>query len=214
MVDIRVWYDMNRQIVDGLKVVYGIDGAGKTSVLSRLRSQGFYTCGWQDLLQVEKVWHLHATLTSARSIIHDMKPFSRSLFVATILWYEYEYLIAPNVGKERVIFCDSYYYRFYAKEKVYNKAHPILYHLLKMLPDPETVIYLKISPHEVLKRIVKPKEYEYLLIPENDDFVAFQNDILNIGASLFPENAVIEIDAQQPVEDVVASIMHHCIQVN
>jgi thymidylate kinase len=190
-----------------LIVLLGIDGAGKSSILRSIRKKGFYVGSWHGLSQVKELAHLKKHLNNPRETIQHLGPYSRALFVASIVFAEYEYLLMPLLDRGEIVVCDSYYYRFYAKEEIYGKSHPILFDLLRTLPPAYKIIRLNISPEEAFIRIGKPQKYEFYSTPHKEDFVSFQTRVMQKTMDLTSSIPYREINATRSPEEITDDII-------
>jgi thymidylate kinase len=138
-------------------VLLGPDGAGKSTVLDGIRrSRPQWRCVSaqpEDLYPLPGLacydWPLR---THPRTYVSRMRPYTRAGFYITTLSVEYEYHIRPGLEEGRLILCDSYWYRFAAKERLQNPAgYPALRSFVDLLPQPDLVIWLRV-PFEVAGR--------------------------------------------------------------
>ena len=75
-----------------------------------------------------------------------MPPLSRAAFVASALFYEYDFIIAPELEQGNTVIVDSYYLRPLAKEIVKGRANRQVLEVVKVLPSPCCVVVLDLDP--------------------------------------------------------------------
>ena len=158
-------------------VVCGIDGSGKSYLLKNIDSQlpEWHLTHWSHLSQLNELgWAGVFRLgPHPADYIHTLSPTRRALFIATIVWSEFEELINPTLENSGSVLSDCYYYKFLAKEKVYNQVAPIFFELVEMLPKPDHIILVDVDPKIACER--KPDFTSYETTgPSFEDRVSFQ----------------------------------------
>lgn len=191
-------------------VMIGMDGSGKSTVLQSLIERGLKVADWKDLREYEEI--SYSAPEEPHTIRNRLKPLSRSLFVASHIVAEYEYLIEPIINKGISIVLDSYYYRSLAKEAIYGKNDPIFHTICTSLPQPDYIIDLKVDPEIAFERKVKARAgtlgvSEFYHEPTLSDFINFQKrvrDLISIYTNRIP---IMEIDSSQKREEVLREVM-------
>lgn len=186
-------------------VIVGIDGSGKTSLVNRLKQQGFEPRTWRDLQQIPEAAHLAPPRpTLVRSIL---SPLPRAIFVGGHFVAEYEYLIRPRLENGQSVLFDSYYFKGLGKETIYKVVHPVFFEICRALPKPDVVFYLDVDPVIAFCRKKRLSPYEYLVSPTEDDFVAFQRQLARLLKATTNGIYTKVIDANQPLDEVELSVV-------
>ena len=147
-------------------VVTGIDYSGKTTVLKYVKEKGFPSLHWSDLREIP--W-IRPVLERPYDIVFEMGPLSRASFILLVASTMFEVM-----KKKRIVLVDSYWYRFYVKEKIFGLSDLKILETLFDLPKPIEVFYIEVSPEEALKRSGgKFTQYE-TFGPNPEDFIKFQ----------------------------------------
>jgi thymidylate kinase len=190
-----------------LGVLVGMDGSGKSTVLRSLREQGCIVADWKDLRSHEEVafW----APQRPREVRAKLKPMSRAMFVASHLVAEYEYVIEPALSMGQNVLADSYYFKWLAKESIYEQTHAIFYTVCDALPKPDLVIVLELSPELAFRRkIVGLSPFEYFEQPTLADFAQFQRNVMGVILEKARDMPVVSIDATQDILVVEQQILH------
>lgn len=195
-------------------VVTGIDAAGKSTLLKRLTelrpdwSVGSYEpdC-WlpqADLPQFEWARNRHP-----RDVVHQLEPFSRASFFLHMIFCHWEYWIKPRLLDGRVVVIDSFYYRFYAKEKIRGLAPDFFYQALDRLPDPHTVVFADVTPEIAARRRSQFDVYEVDGTADVDGFHRFQKELTKGLIALCGDRCkrLCRIDAASTPERVAAELL-------
>lgn len=176
--------------------------------MDHLARHGIRTSSWHQIATMPELSHLRGYDGEIRHGIDRLAPGSRALLVATLLYAQYEHVICPLLDQGLTVVSDSYYYRFFAKEKLYGKAHPLLYKTLVELPEPDLVLMLDLPPEQAYARKQgKVKRYEYHRTSTFDDYVRFQKQVLRICQDLIPVHKLRHIDAQRSIIDVAEEVV-------
>ncbi|WP_369220705.1 dTMP kinase [Streptomyces sp. R39] len=189
-------------------VLLGIDGSGKTSLLSALRGGTFATVGWRDLRNHE----LPAVMApDAPSAIKDrLSDLPRAMFVGGHIVAQYEYLVRPEVVEGRNVLLDSYWYKVLAKERALGRLSPALEDLRQLLPVPDAVVLLDVDPRTAwARRGGTCAPYERFDDPGGQaaGFVRFQECLLaQWEADLRGHPAVYRLDGERPFDEVLTSL--------
>jgi thymidylate kinase len=180
-------------------VVLGADGAGKTTLLGNMASR---EPGWEyvsarpeDLYPIEGLdcydWALR---NHPREYVLRMRPLTRAAFYISTLAVEYEYHIAPALQAGRTVICDSYWYRFLAKEQVLNpRGGALLRHLPEHLPRPDLVLWLDVPLDSVWRRSREVTLFEVDGEISWTGFEALQRAVLQRAQAMVNRDRLAEI---------------------
>jgi len=147
-------------------VITGIDYSGKTTVLRYIGSKGVPSLHWSDLRSIP--W-IKPILERPYDIVFEMGKLSRASFLLLVASTMFEVMM-----KRKIRVVDSYWYRFYVKEKLYGLSDLSILETLFKLPKPMAVFYIELTPEEALKRARgKFTRYESFG-PKPEDFIRFQ----------------------------------------
>lgn len=167
-------------------VLIGPDGAGKTSLMTRMKTRApewrFTSLQPDDLYPIEHLecydWALR---THPREYVAHMAPMTRASYFLHIIAIEWEYHILPALNEGRVVVCDSYWYRMAVKESIQNpSAAAILSRLTARLPVPDLVLWLDLPLAEAWRRNGAPTVFEVAEGELTEEaFTAFQRNVLD-----------------------------------
>lgn len=148
-------------------VITGIDYSGKTTILRKIAKTGIPSLHWSDLREVK--W-IRPILERPYDIVFEMGPMTRASFLLLVASTMYEYAMENNIT-----LIDSFWYRFYVKEKIFGLSDIKILEALFNLPKPKAVFYIELSPNIALKRCGgKFTPYESFSEKE-EDFIRFQS---------------------------------------
>jgi len=190
-------------------VVSGVDGAGKTTMLARVAAQrpewqvGSYQP--QDWLPQEQAAHFEWALSRhPKTVVHRLAPLSRAGFFLSMMSCHWDYWIQPRLEAGRVVVMDSYYYRFYAKEKVRGQAPDFFFRGLESLPSAATLILADLPLETAADRKQRFDPYEVAEVADREDFLAFQSRVLVELQAVCrrSETPLLRLDAARPQEEV------------
>jgi thymidylate kinase len=194
-----------------LVVISGCDGAGKSSLARALEGHEstYKLAHWTTFARTLRLEDDAATL------IGSMKPATRAHFLLLLNWGLREHVIENMLSPENIVLCESYYFKFLAKERLYGRSDPRLIEELRLLPPPDAIIDVVVPPHLAFKRRVSTlNEYETLTgLQDQDDFCNFQAGIRLeldriISSLAIP---VLTLDGREPV-NTNAALAHHWIR--
>lgn len=150
-------------------VITGIDYSGKTTILRAIEKRGVPSLHWSDLRNMS--W-IKPVLEKPYEIIFEMGPMTRASFILLVASTMYEYAF-----RNKIKLIDSYWYRFYVKEKLYGLSDLTILKTLFKLPKPEAVFYVRITPEEALKRSRGNYTPYETYGRKHADFLRFQRDL-------------------------------------
>ncbi|MBX8465818.1 MULTISPECIES: hypothetical protein [unclassified Deinococcus] len=135
-------------------VVLGGDGAGKSTLLRTLKSSGYCTVDWRAMqadpaLAQVYGWALHSDSSEIR---RQLQPVTRALDFIKFYVALYEHVIRPKLDAGQDVIVDSYYFKSFAKEILFNERVDIMGSLRHLLPLPDAIVYLHVSPEISLLR--------------------------------------------------------------
>lgn len=197
-------------------VVLGPDGAGKTTLLGNMarRAPGwaYVSAQPEDLYPIAHLecydWALR---THPRQYVPHMRPLTRAAFFVTTLAVEYEYHIAPALAAGRTVVCDSYWYRFTAKESLQNpQGERLLAELVAHLPRPDLVIWVDVPMELAWRRNRDLTQFEVDGEFSWPGFASFQRAVLDRVTAMVADRAQLTLDGRQPAlrlaADAVAAV--------
>jgi thymidylate kinase len=135
-----------------LAVLLGGDGAGKSSVLRKLRELrpdwSYASIDPPELYPLPGLDYMNWALeTPPRTYITTWGPLSRASFLAHALSLCYEERIAPALARGEIVLCDSYHYRVRAKERMLRSPGAYLVAALAgLMRVPDLVMWLDVDP--------------------------------------------------------------------
>ena len=203
----------------GIIVIIGGDGCGKSTLIDRLKAKGYPTSTWKDIgkcidhTQVSEGLRSYVRLLTTTRLFPDLGPLSRFSLTLSLLFAEYEFCISPALKKWGYIIVDSFYLKLLAREIVKHSQWPMLINVNDFLPKPDLVILLVVPPEIGFERSFRRKafisEYEVRESPTKEDFVAFQQDVLEECRRLIGQIPIITIDGTLAAEEVCENVCAH-----
>jgi thymidylate kinase len=162
-----------------LFVLTGIDGAGKSTALERLRrlrpqwaAGGYDPADWlphSDLPELAELLDRHP-----REIVAELPLAERADFIAGLVSAHWRAWVEPRLELGGVVVLDSFHYRFRAKLALEGAPAAALERLAERLPVPRTVFLLAVDPAEAARRRVGFDRREHAGEASREGFVAFQ----------------------------------------
>ena len=189
-----------------LCVLLGSDGSGKTSLYNAIRHQRpewkYISAQPDELYPMSGLEYMNWALeTHPRSYVKKLKPLTRSLFFMKTLAIEYEYHIKPALQGGRIVVCDSYFYRFLAKEMIQNTEGSKLFtHLRKFFPLPNLTLWMEVPAMVAYKRAQPLSSFEYGIDSSYSGFSDFQNQVQNLVREMVTGVPMHELDGARSVE--------------
>lgn len=182
-------------------VLIGCDGSGKTSVLKYLQQNNYNVCSWHDLKSISKLKYIHNVLKNPSKLVNSLGPLSRSTLIQNIISTYYEEIVKPLIDEDVLFINDSYYYRFYAKEKVYAKSHPCFFQIKNHLPQPDIVINVETDPKIAYSRKCRYlHSYEYYRHNTFSDFSTFQELVSIESQKIIPKDILYTVNGDIEIE--------------
>ena len=195
-------------------VVTGIDGAGKTSLLARLRElrpewaiSSYQPADWLPDAELPHFdWELER---HPKTVVHRLHPGSRATFFLNMFFAHLEYWIKPRLEAGRVVVMDSYYYRFAAKERVLGRVPQFFYEALDELPEAGTIVVAELDPAVAAERKRVFDTHEVFDEPSEESFLAFQRAVVDeLEPILEASGARLErVDASRPPEQLAREVL-------
>lgn len=195
-------------------VITGLDGAGKTTALEELSRRGKkISMVSPEFCFGEAIPDLMGDLlhNEPRKYFHEMKIHERAAFLALHVSITTDRYIIPALEDGREIICDSYWYKYAAKEALINPASEgMLRGVFDHFPEPDRIVYLDIDPKIAWERksgVVTPfesgtGETENL----QDRFVKFQNALRESLLHKVPQSKIRIVSANQSPNAVITEI--------
>lgn len=199
-------------------VVIGGDGAGKSSAIEGLKLRndkwGYCSPSPSDLYPTEGLEFMDWTLAQhPREYVSSMKPLSRSTFFYLTSVFLYEYHVAPLLESKKVVICDSYYYRFLAKEMLLNpQGVKALFPVNTVLPKPDLIIMIDTSADTMLLRAKPVTKFETYNIESDDAFYDFQSAVLEHVRRMVEGIPIVSIDGDQTKEQVLDNLENSVLE--
>lgn len=164
-------------------VLTGGDAAGKSTLLARVAAlrPGWAVGGLDPAtwLPDARLPHLDVfARLHPREILHGLAPHARASLLQHLLACHWEYWTRPRLEAGQVVVLDSYYYRFYIKEKLRGIVPDYFYAALESLPDAGTVVLARLDPAVAFRRRPGFCVHEVYSESTEADFLRFQNDVL------------------------------------
>lgn len=197
-----------------LIVIEGADGAGRSTHIRRLtawleeRGHAVVTAG---LMRSELVCE---ELNSARRG-NSIGLVTRSLFYATDLADQMERVIVPALRGGMVVLCDRYIYTLIARDLCRNAELAWLENLYGFAIVPDQVVYLKVSPKVLARRVLtRDGELDYwesgmdLAFSHDryESFVRYQEKLATNFDIVRKNHSVTEVNGQRSPADVQADL--------
>lgn len=163
-----------------LVILVGIDGSGKSSLLSHLEKEGYFVSHWRRLAKLSLPEPLN--FKNPAEVVQTLRGRRRLEFIWGYISSEWEYLIKPTLESGKNVISDGFFIRFFIKEKIYKRLSTSELLERSPLTGGEFVIMIDAPPQIAFRRkgTLKISPYECFEGPE--DFVYFQT--LQRGALL------------------------------
>lgn len=207
-------YNLGLETYSGkLIVIEGTDGVGRTTQSLMIRS-------W-----LESQGHAVVHTGAARSELagkgikrakegHTLGPTTLCLFYATDFADRFEKQILPALKAGFIVLNDRYIYSLIARAVVRGVDKSWLKEIYGTALKPDMVFYLKISPQDLIPRVLASKGFNYwesgMDLKLGDDlyesFVNYQTKMIAELDEMSREYNFIEIDATREPQDVFFDI--------
>ena len=199
---------------DNFFVLTGGDRVGKSTLLASLASSHpeWEIAGLnpQDWLPVPDLPHLDWALDRhPRTVIHHLTPIARATTLLNYIACFYEYWLQPRLLDGKVVIVDSYYYRFYIKEKLKQLVPDFFYQALDLLPNANTAVIATLAPEIAYQRRDEFCVHERYEGDSIKSFLDFQSDVSTELSYLCNERCVSTqfIDANQPPDKLLQAFI-------
>lgn len=168
---------MHNKSLKKLVVLLGIDGAGKSTIVHAHNQIDSWMTLSYDRGQIERTNPELSLVDSA------MREFARNHFTgadALIQQMIYHFFITYVTGQlkthlpEQNILCNSYYFKFLAKDCLVNGEQQNIHNTWRSLYQPDKIIFLDTDPEVVWNRLQEhseklyPNEYEGETLTKED----------------------------------------------
>ncbi|WKZ23747.1 MAG: hypothetical protein QY312_03205 [Candidatus Dojkabacteria bacterium] len=201
-------------------VLLGGDGAGKTSVIKNL---GLDCCSVISYSETPVSNRIESMCEIEKIVRKDLLPqFSTmspqfrvavyNLFVA----YMAE-SISHEICRNNVI-CDSYYYKFMAKE-ILSGVDANQLQIWKTLQRPDAVVYLDADPRLAYRRIKKTRAIQsnekFVDDREEEGFIRLQKRLKEQMIEIIRKSNIplSLVDANKPLKDVCLQVQNNIIEI-
>ena len=190
-----------------LVVVVGCDGVGKSALTRHLASKslGYHLAHWSGLAR-----QVGMDLSGA-NYIRDLRPATRAHYVKLICVGLSEQLIEPQREMGNVVLCESYYFKFLVKERIFGRAARETIEELGLLPVPDLIVDMILDPDVAYTRLKNgPNAYETLTgSSRSDDFCDLQ-----IGVRLHLSEVIASLRVPVLQIDGALTVDHNAAQVD
>ncbi|MGQ4892929.1 MAG: hypothetical protein ACP6IP_10685 [Candidatus Njordarchaeia archaeon] len=146
--------------------ITGIDYSGKTTILKILQKKGIPSLHWSDLRSIP--W-IEPVLEKPYEIVEKMGSLSRAAYILLVASTMFEVM-----QKNKIRLVDSYWYRFYIKERLFDVSDINILNTLFKLPNPIEVFYIEIDPEIAFERSKGMFTSYESFGPKKEDFISFQ----------------------------------------
>jgi thymidylate kinase len=166
-------------------VLLGGDGVGKTTVLTYLRRWNaawhFTSASPGDLYPISDLPHMNATLENhPKTFAWKLEPFTRTSFFVHTLFIMFEYHIGPAMREGKIVLCDSYIYRLFAKERLLNPAGDFLLKAaFSAFPSPDLCVTIRLPACDAWLRKGCASPFERYELDGYESFARLQLDVDN-----------------------------------
>jgi thymidylate kinase len=202
-----------------LFVLTGIDGAGKSTILSCLAQQfpswevGSYTP--RNWLSAEShpqlAWMLEQ---DPRPVVGRLAPAARASFLGHLVLCHWQSWLQPRLAHGATVLMDSYFFRFWARERAWGQEWALFERMVSHLPPADCSLLLQVEPAVALSRktAFDPNETGGLttVAGQHNAFLQFQEKVaieLDHACRRWSKRHVI-ISGHEPPEHVA----HHAAQ--
>lgn len=184
-----------------LAVVCGLDGCGKTTLLSRLRRRGFVTSYWRDLARVPGVG---LNFENPGEEVCTLRGSERYRYQSAFLAEEWCQLISPELARGRDVISDGFFARIYAKEKCFGEVDAELFRRFEPLP-PVHFVFLDVAPEVALGRKDSTTPFEGGGVAA--EVLAFQERLQIAYRSLVAEYDFDVVSGEGPPAEVASEVI-------
>jgi thymidylate kinase len=108
--------------------------------------------------------------------------------------------------RPQVLLLDGYWYKYFAAEIAHGADPAVLRSLAAAFPEPNVTFHLAIGPQDALRRKFHHSDYESGYGDDAQAFLDFQEGVQHVLIGLAMEFGWIDIEAQQPPEEVTKII--------
>jgi thymidylate kinase len=183
-------------------IIVGIDGAGKSTVLRRLRS--FQTSHWRMLRQVSSEWA--DRVDNAAETMSKLRGRDRTAFILQLIEGEWKECILPNLTAGRDVVCDGFYLRPLIKEMVFGDGDVDAVLKASPLAGDELVLFVDVPVDVAVRRKHGHAISGYECFSSPADFADFQAAQRERLLALLGEWNHVRIDGTQSEADVSADV--------
>ena len=189
-----------------LVAISGADGSGKSTVISHLQEtysgQSVVASVW-DMLSAPEVPHMFRGKDDIQNYLAYVGNMSRPYFLLHSMSAALEHAMAKN---SKIIFIDSYWYKYMAIEMAHGLSLPMAMGLVEPLPVPDLVVYIQIAPEVALQRKQTLSRYESGGEQDqhrrSESFLKLQSQLNASLAKLHPPGLTKMIDSHLALEEV------------
>lgn len=190
-------------------VLLGYDGCGKSTLIENLQKDGYPVSSWRCLRAIPELEYIRPATITPSLYREELPPLTRSCFLLSALFAEYEFSIQPTLQKYGFVVVDSYYLRPLAKEIIKGKASAtLLLTAHSLLPPPSLVIVCNVSIETAYKRKQRPSLNEVFTdCCSFVDFKQFQTRVLEKALSFVDATQVEYIDCECSPEQAYTGLI-------
>jgi len=186
-------------------VLLGGDGSGKSTTLQRISFPGWTVVSYSAA-------HVPVDYLVVRELAGVVRSQAVPLFTTydprfrTALYHLFVSYLADVVEKQLQttnVVCDSYYYKFLAKEKVLKTGDLAVHESWRSYRKPDQIVYLDVPPAEAYQRIISERPLQVNeqypgATNEQLRFESFQRDLRQACAQECRGIPWITLDGTQP----------------
>jgi len=198
-------------------VLLGGDGVGKSTTLSLINKEGWKVVSYSQ----EHVPGNYVAVSSIAKTVRDkaipqFATFSSEFRSAYYhLFVAYLHDVVEKALAESHVLCDSYYYKFLAKEQV-NRGNARVLSVWRTLRKPDKIIFLDLAPEVAFERVTKVRilqknELNLNADPSKNSFVQFQTQLVQQMLTECADVPIDFVDTAYPPKKVAEQVINKLV---
>ena len=150
---------LNTMVSGKLIVIEGLDGAGKTTLAEQLtqyfRASGMPVAlvGWSEPSVI------FSYIESLNTMHYPLYPQTYALLHNADFFLKLKTRIVPALQEGKVVICDRYWYTEIVRDIAMGLDHGCTQSVFRSVPEPDSVIYLQITPEKSQERVKERMRY-------------------------------------------------------